>query len=101
MILKKLMLAAAISAPLLTTGAAHAANFDIRIGTPPPPPRVVAVPAARPGYVYSPGYWRWAGQRHVWVDGGYIRERRGYHYVEPAWDRDGERYGFRRGHWER
>ncbi len=103
--LKKIWIAALIaSAPLiaLPPQVAHAqASFDLRIGTPPPPPRVIVQPSPRRGYVWAPGYWRWNGRRHVWVDGTYVRERRGYRFVEPHWDRDGDRYGFRRGHWER
>ena len=99
--LRKLVLAAAIAAPMLSVGVAHAASFDLRIGVPPPAPRVVEVPPPRAGYVWAPGYWNYQNNRHVWVDGRYMRERRGYHYVEPAWNRDGERYGLRRGHWER
>jgi hypothetical protein len=101
MIGRKLVLAALIAAPLLVAQTAHAQVFDLRIGTPPPPPRVVEVPAARPGYVWAPGYWNWEGRRHVWHDGNWIRERRGYHYVAPAWEPVGHEYGFHRGHWER
>jgi hypothetical protein len=27
----------------------------------PPRPRVVVVPAPRPGWIWSPGYWNWSG----------------------------------------
>ncbi len=78
------------------------ASFDLRIGTPPPPPRVVVEPPPpRRGYVWAPGYWNWNGRRHVWVDGNWVRERRGYHYAAPEWRQDGDRYGFRRGRFER
>lgn len=98
---KKLLLAALIASPLLVTQVAHAQSFDIRIGQPPPPPRVVVVPGPRAGYVWAPGYWNWEGRRHVWREGHWERQRRGQRYVEPAWTPDGDRYGFRRGHWER
>jgi hypothetical protein len=98
---RKIVLAALIAAPLFAAQAAHAQSFDIRIGTPPPPPRVVVVPAPRPGFVWAPGYWFWNGRRHVWHEGTWVRERRGYHYVAPEWRPDGDHYGFRRGHWER
>ena len=100
MIGRKLLLAAAVAAPLFVAQAAHAQVFDLRIGTPPPPPRVVVAPPPRPGYVWTPGYWNWEGRRHVWHDGVWVRERRGYHYVAPEWRPDGGQYGFRRGHWE-
>jgi hypothetical protein len=67
----------------------------------PPPPRVVVVPASRPGYVWAPGYWRWNGRSHVWTDGRWIRERRGYHWVPSHWEERHGRYHFEEGHWER
>ena len=101
MIARKIVLAALIAAPLFVAQSANAQSFDIRIGTPPPPPRVVVTPAPRPGYIYAPGYWNWRGGRHVWNEGHWERQRRGYHYAEPVWDRDGDRYGLRRGRWVR
>jgi hypothetical protein len=67
----------------------------------PPPPRVVVEPALRVGYVWAPGYWRWNGRQHVWVDGRYLHERRGYHWHPAHWDARGSRYHFEEGHWER
>ena len=98
---KKILLAALIAAPLFAAQSAHAQSFDLRIGTAPPPPRVVEVPPPRHGYVWAPGYWAWERHRHVWREGHWERARRGERYVEPAWVPDGDRYGFRRGHWER
>ena len=105
MLARKLLLAAAIASPLFVaiapTPAAAQASFDLRIGTPPPPPRAVYVPPPRRGFVWAPGYWAWNGRRHVWHDGHWERERRGYRYVPPEWREDGGQYGFRRGGWER
>ena len=100
---KKILLAAMLASPLLMAlppQAAQAQVFDLRIGTPPPPPRVVEAPPPRPGFVFAPGYWDWQRGRHVWREGHWERERRGYHYAAPEWHPDGDRYGFRRGHWE-
>lgn len=102
---KRILLAALVATPLLLSlpmQAAHAqASFDLRIGTPPPPPRAYVVPPPRAGHVWAPGYWNWNGRRHVWVNGYWVRERRGFRYAAPQWRPDGDRYGFRRGHWER
>ena len=103
MLLRNLWIAALIASPALLAPpqTAAAQSFNLRIGTPPPPPRVIVEPRPRRGYVWAPGYWKWNGRRHVWIDGAYIRERRGYRYVEPGWDQDRDAYRFRRGRWER
>jgi hypothetical protein len=67
----------------------------------PPAPREEVVPAARPGYVWRGGYWDWRGNKHQWVKGTYVRERRGYHYVQPAWVEDKGRWKMRPGTWAR
>ena len=59
------------------------------------------MPAARPGFVWSPGYWNWNGRRHVWVGGSWMRERPGYVYHRPEWVQRGERWQMRRGGWDR
>ena len=66
----------------------------------PPPDRVVVVPAPRSGYVYAPGYWRWNGRTHVWVDGRFLRERRDAHWIPAHWEERHGRYHFEEGHWE-
>ena len=78
---------------------ASAAAIEIEIA--PPAPRVIAVPAPRPGFVWAPGYYRWDGHQHIWVDGHFIRERRGFHWVPERWDEHHGRYHFVPGHWER
>lgn len=45
---------------------------------PPPPARRyehVPPPPAR-GYIWHHGYWRWNGQRYVWMNGRYVGPRR-------------------------
>lgn len=67
----------------------------------PPLPRHEAVPRARRGQVWSPGYWDWRGRRYVWVPGTWVKARPGYRYREPHWvERDG-RWELRRGGWDR
>jgi hypothetical protein len=74
----------------------------VEVTVAPPAARIVAVPAARRGYVWAPGYWRWNGRAHVWVDGRWMRERRGEHWVPAHWE-EGRRgyWHFEAGHWER
>ena len=63
-----------------------ASAATIYLAIPPPEPRHEVVPAPRPGYVWSSGYWNAVGDRHVWQKGHWERERHGYHYTQPAWN---------------
>ena len=96
--LKTLTVLAAASATI-SASAVTASYIDVRVG--PPPPHYEVVPAARPGYVWSPGYWDWRGHRHVWVNGHWERARHGYVYHEPRWVQDGDRWRLHRGAWDR
>ncbi|MDQ2928864.1 MAG: hypothetical protein M3R22_12025 [Pseudomonadota bacterium] len=83
------------------TAPAQAARIGVDINIAPPLPRVEVVPAARPGYLWTPGYWDYRHGRHYWVGGNWIRERRGYFYTQPAWVNEGGRWRFNRGAWGR
>ena len=96
--LKTLTVLAAASATI-SASAVAASYIDVRVG--PPPPHYEVVPAARPGYMWSPGYWDWRGHRHVWVNGHWERARHGYVYHEPRWVQDGDRWRLHRGAWDR
>jgi hypothetical protein len=67
----------------------------------PPPPRQEAVPNARRGYVWVPGYWNARGNRHVWQAGHWERSRAGYSYAQPNWIQRDNRWQFERGRWNR
>ncbi len=88
--------AASLSACIVTPYGAYA---DVAVR--PPAPRVVVEPVVRPGYVYAPGYWRWNGRSHIWVDGRYMREHRGYRWAPAHWEERGSRWHFEEGHWAR
>lgn len=87
--IKPTILAAALlatgAAAFLPTQAQAQVGVNLIIGAPPPPVRYEAVPYARAGYVWAPGYWGWDGRRHVWYGGNWVRERAGYAYVGPRW----------------
>jgi hypothetical protein len=92
----------AVAATMLIGSVAPAFSAPgIEIEIAPPAPRVVEVPPPRPGFVWAPGYYRWDGHRHVWVDGHFMRERRGAHWVPEHWDEHHGRYRFAPGRWER
>lgn len=59
------------------------------------------MPASRAGYLWTPGYWGWRGNRHYWVNGAWVRERRGYVYSHLGWVQEGDHWRFNRGTWAR
>ena len=63
--------------------------------------RYEAVPRASAGYVWSPGYWDWQLNRHVWVRGSWKRSRPGYVYAQPHWVNNGGQWRFQQGAWAR
>jgi hypothetical protein len=79
------------------------ADFDVDVTTAPPAPKIEAVPEARPGYVWAPGYWKWEGTDHVWVTGHWVEAQLHSHWVPDKWTEDPNRPGhwhFRSGYWE-
>lgn len=100
MISKKLVSAAILAAASATFSvAAVAVPVSVDINVAPPAPRYEVVPAARPGYLWTPGYWDYRRGRHYWVGGTWVRERRGYVYAQPAWEQRGGAWHFNRGGW--
>ena len=77
------------------------AEVTVYFNTAPPPVRFEAVPAARRGYLWVPGYWNARNNRHVWQAGHWERERAGYRYNPPAWTQRDNRWQFERGRWNR
>jgi hypothetical protein len=69
------------------------------VRTAPPAPRHEAVPAARRGYEWAPGYWNWNGHRYVWTKGHYEKVRRGYTYHRPEWKQGDNGWTMERGGW--
>ena len=97
---KRLALAAMLAISLGGIATPASAQIYLRIG--PPEPRVEMVPEPRPGYVWVAGHWEWRNQRHQWIKGVWLRERRGYEYYPPAWvERDDGRWNHQRGKWKR
>jgi hypothetical protein len=90
-----LVAALAVGAVILPAASDAAVYVDIA----PPAPQVEVVPAARVGYVWAPGYYRWNGHHHVWVGGRYIHERHGYRYAPSAWEQRNGHWYFQEGGW--
>ncbi|MFZ5782700.1 MAG: YXWGXW repeat-containing protein [Pseudomonadota bacterium] len=81
------------------------AQVTITFGAPPPAAPYEAVPAPRPGHVWSPGHYRLVNDRYVWTPGRWLEARPGYRYVPDAWERyqaDGrERWRYVPSRWDR
>jgi len=67
----------------------------------PPAPMREAIPAARRGYEWVPGYWAWNGRRYTWERGHYEKVRAGYVYSRPEWRQDRNGWTMERGGWVR
>jgi hypothetical protein len=87
---------AAVATPLSSM-----ADIGISLNIGPPAVQYEAVPVAREGYVWSPGYYNYENDRHVWVAGESIREREGYSYQPNRWVEHDGRWNLERSHWDR
>jgi hypothetical protein len=77
------------------------AQVSVYVNSAPPAARYEAVPAARRGYIWVPGYWNARGNRHVWRAGHWERSRAGYSYMQPNWVERDNRWQLDRGRWNR
>jgi hypothetical protein len=104
MLIKKGLVSALFAAGMLGAVAIplpSVAAVDVFVNVAPPPARYERVPEMRRGYVWSPGYWDWRGNRHVWVRGTAVRERQGYEYQPHRWVEHDGRWTQERGRWNR
>jgi hypothetical protein len=93
-----LTLSAAAFAPAI---ASAQVGVSVVIGQAPPPPRFESVPPPRVGYVWSPGYWDWRGNRHQWIRGTWVASRPGYVYYQPHWVQHDGRWMRQEARWDR
>ena len=93
-------LASAILAAGLTAPAF--AGVGVYIGAPPPPLRYEAAPPMPgPGYVWTAGYWNWAGGRYVWAPGVWRRPPyAGAYWTHPHYDHYSNGWAYHEGHWD-
>lgn len=45
-----------------------------QVGKPAGDIAVLAQPAPREGFIWSPQHWEWNGREHVWVEGHWVRD---------------------------
>lgn len=88
----------AVKAPAAVT----LAQANVVVGVAPPTRRVVTVRPARPNAraVWTDGYWRWNGAKHVWVGGRWVSDPRGT-WVAGRWVKRSGGYVWIAGRWRR
>ena len=89
---------------LLGPSAMAQLQAEIIIPAEPPPPRVEVIPVLPrervEREVWAPGYWRWNGNSHVWVEGHYVvRPRPAAVWVPGRWERRPSGWLYIEGHW--
>jgi hypothetical protein len=101
-VLGSLALAAAVTgaAGCLVEAHGHVAGpvAIVEVDEEPPPPRAVVI-ETRPGFVFIQGRWVRNGGRWVWRDGYYERERVGYMWEQGRWEMRGNRHVWVDGRW--
>jgi len=103
MSIRKAVICASLALGAISLPAAAQISGSIIVDIPPPAPRVEVVPAPRPGYVWTNGYWRWEEPRrtHIWVEGRWEAERPGHRWHHHHWANRDNRYYYEPGRWER
>src|SRR5271169_4002206 len=101
---RRLFVAAAMTAPMLTLPVAHA-QIAVGIGVsvhvaPPALPVYVQPPLPAPGYLWTPGYWSYGDAGYYWVPGVWVQPPRvGVLWTPGYWGFVGGAYGWHGGYW--
>src|SRR5580704_16043993 len=101
---RKLLVAAAMTAPMLTLPVEHA-QIAIGVGisvhvAPPALPVYVQPPLPAPGYLWTPGYWSYGDAGYYWVPGVWVQPPRvGVLWTPGYWGFAGGIYGWHAGYW--
>jgi hypothetical protein len=102
MFIKKVLLSALIAVGTVGAVAIPLTSYaDISINIGPPEPRYEAVPVQAPGYTWSPGYWDYRNNSHVWVAGSSVQVREGYNYTPHRWVKHDGNWSLEQGHYDR
>ena len=98
---RKSLIALCLAVGTLSAGVTTPVSADVYVRIAPPAPRYEAVPVARSGWEWAPGYWDWNGRSYMWVKGHRVRAQRGAHWVPHRWREESGRWRMERGHWDR
>jgi hypothetical protein len=100
--IRRLLVAAAMTVPILSLPVAHA---QIAIGVsvhvaPPALPVYVQPPLPAPGYLWTPGYWSYGDAGYYWVPGVWMQPpSAGLLWTPGYWGFAGGAYGWHGGYW--
>src|ERR1700726_197690 len=83
------------------TYAEPAVDVEVRASDAPPPlPDYEQPPCPEDGYLWTPGYWAWAGGGYYWVPGTWVQPPRvGVLWTPAYWGFVGGVYAFHAGYW--
>jgi hypothetical protein len=94
---KRLLLGFATAVMMVMPALSEEVIVNIR---PPAPIHETIVARPGPGYVWTPGYYRWDGGHHVWVAGAWVMPPHpGARWVAHRWVRRGNGWVFVEGRW--
>src|SRR5271154_2844791 len=101
---RKLLVAAAMTVPMLTLPVAHAQvaiGIGVSVHVAPPALPVYVQPALpAPGYLWTPGYWAYGDAGYYWVPGVWVQPPRvGVLWTPGYWGFAGGIYGWHGGYW--
>ena len=97
---RKLLLSTIVASTFAALAPSAQAAVEVFVNVPPPAARYEVVPAPRAGYVWSPGYWDWHNNRHVWKKGSWQRARAGYFYHPNRLEERNGRWVHQRSRWD-
>jgi YXWGXW repeat-containing protein len=73
---------------------------DYPLMAPPPAREEIVGAAPGVGFVWSGGYWDWAGRSYAWRPGHWEAPRSGYRWVPHRWVQEGQHWRHTGGTWE-
>jgi len=91
-------------AAIMTVPAMAQLEAEVYVPVGPPPPRVEVIPVLPPERVeverWQPGYWRWNGHEHAWMEGHYVaRPRSVAEWTPGRWEQRSRGWVYVEGHW--
>jgi hypothetical protein len=97
--IRKTIIAAVLAASFASVAMPAGAVVYVRVA--PPEPREQHTPPPRAGKTWVAGHYQWKNNRYQWVQGTWVRDRRGHYYSQPSWVEQDGRWAYQPGTWRR